>query len=211
MWLLLVVYHALTAANYIDCSDPDQCDPDIVCLPNEDCFVSCTAPNACLDRNITCPVAGDCVISCIGGAACRGSVINATASSSGHFNLTCSDSTDHCKEIKVYGSTIESNTDQFQIHCNGNTRACARAEVTCPVTGRCDISCGDGNGQEGCRWMSVAGPLEGELSIHCDGPMSCFDAVFDGTESDILNITGCTEFEGCFGTFCALAMYFKDH
>ena len=197
--ILLSIFHHDTNANIITCTGLDSnCHhTEINCLPNEDCFLTCDGTQSCLESTINCPINGDCNIFCRGGQSCRYSVINATHSS-GNFNLTCIDSTDHCRDMRIYGSTIQqtmyTNDYDFNIQCNGRYRACAASEIECPLYGDCNIKC---DSDTSCRWTNIHGPLQGDLNIDCVGVKSCFDAIIDGKDSWKLDIFGCYEDESC--------------
>eukprot|EP01084_Bolivina_argentea_P272144 463265_1 len=193
VWFVLNHYQDCIA-DTIDCASQPCQNTIIDCLPHQDCFVSCDDEQSCIASVINCPVSGDCSIECSGDQACQDMIINAT-SSNGNFNLVCEHSTDHCKGIKVYGSTLKTNTGTFTVTCNGDLRACVNSHIHCPITGHCSISC---NADTSCRSSQISGPsIQGDLSIACNGERSCFDAIFNGKTSSTLDITGCTASESC--------------
>ena len=164
----------------------------IRCNPNEDCSIYCTGKESCIESTIHCPNHGSCELICRGGKACFQTVINGT-SSTGNINVECSDSTDQCNGMQLYGSTLDTNSN-LNLHCNGNIRSCATASVVCPVTGQCNVLC---FGDSSCRWMNIMGPSNGELLTSCRGSKSCLDAIFDGSFSSSLRVQGCVDFESC--------------
>ena len=178
----------------IDCTSTNCQNSIIDCLPNENCSISCTKISACIGSTINCPINGDCNIECRGGTSCENVIINATQSN-GNFDLQCLDSTDHCRNIQVYGSEIPSNTGNFNINCDGYIRSCAYSTINCPVSGDCSISC---TTDTSCRYSQINGPsINGELTINCNGDKSCFDAIFDGRNTNTLQINGCQSYDSC--------------
>eukprot|EP01083_Nonionella_stella_P007129 20590_1 len=186
--------HDVCMAHTFQCTS-EQCQNTIInCLPHEDCMVSCADTESCLGSVINCPLNGNCTVFCLGDQSCQDTIIDAT-SSNGHFNLLCDESTDQCKGIKIYGSTLDTNTGTFTVTCNGNLRACVHSEIHCHRAGNCKISC---NGDTSCRWSQITGPsMNGRLNVDCDGKRACFDAILDGRLSSSLDIGGCSAFESC--------------
>ena len=178
----------------IDCSSNDRCTNTLIdCLPNEDCLVLCDDIKACTGSTINCPLNGDCDILCRGGESCRDAVFNATVSS-GNLNIECQKSTDHCRNIKIFGSTLSSNIGNFHAVCSGKSRSCINAEFICPVTGDCTIEC---NADSACKGTKVKGPIDGGLNIGCNSKQSCFGGKFDAAQSSKLQISGCKATQSC--------------
>ena len=116
--VLLILLNNHSNANTITCTSTGDNfhHTEINCLPNEDCNLICDGIESCLESTINCPINGDCNIFYRGGRSCRYSTINAI-NSNGNFNLTCMDSTDHCREMKIYGSAVETiNTELQSFH-----------------------------------------------------------------------------------------------
>ena len=65
------------------------------------------------------------------------------------------------RNIQVYGSEIESNTDNFNINCDGYIRSCAYSTVNCPVSGECSISC---NADTSCACCNILATCFGQHS-----------------------------------------------
>ena len=204
--ILFAIFNHYSNANTITCTSlEDNCHhTQINCSPNEDCHLTCDGNQACLESTINCPINGDCNILCRGGQSCRYSVINAT-NANGNFNLTCMDSTDHCRDMKIYGSTVQTmNNYDFNVRCNGKYRACADSEIDCPLYGDCNIKC---ETDTSCRWTDIEGPSEGDLNVECNGPKSCFDAIIDGKDAWNLDIYGCMQTQSCLD----LTIYCPPH
>ena len=191
------ITQAQTSSNFNCNTDTAQCRNEFLqCLPDEDCVISCETREACYGSTINCPINGDCDITCKGGRSCQNTIINATKQSSGSLEILCIEGTDHCKNMKVYGSTDNSNTDDFHLRCSGLLRACIHSEINCPLNDKCHIQC---ESEESCRWMEVHGGngSKSDLIIDCDGEKSCFDGEFEGKYASELYINGCEEFESC--------------
>eukprot|EP01083_Nonionella_stella_P033127 90694_1 len=43
----------------------------------------------------------------------------------------------------------------------------------------------------------ITGPLNGDLSIYCNGHISCYNSIFNAAESSVLNINGCKTYKSC--------------
>ncbi len=78
----------------------------IECKENEDCHISCEGTQSCMDAIINCPAQGDCNIDCHGLYACQDATVNATQSM-GQIRINCDSSIDDCRNLKVYGSKLE--------------------------------------------------------------------------------------------------------
>lgn len=154
----------------------------------------CSADESCMDSFINCPLSGACHIECRGDKACRDAVVNASASV-GDFSLDCLDSTDHCKRMRVLGSTLSTNTGDFRVTCDGKLRSCANSHIECPLHGDCALDCA---ADTSCRWTDIIGPSQGALAVHCAGELSCFDAVINAANATALTVSGCTAYESCF-------------
>ena len=161
-------------ANIIDCtgSNYPSCKNTVInCLPNEDCTVYCTQIQACYDSTINCPINGNCNIECHGGGqACYNAVVNAS-NSVGNLNILCKDRTDHCRQMKVYGSTVLPPSgsiirNNLNMICDGILRACVDSTINCPLNGDCAVSCPT---ETSCRYATITGPSNGALSVSCDG------------------------------------------
>lgn len=200
-------------ANIIDCtgSNYPSCKNTVInCLPNEDCTVLCTQLQACFDSTINCPINGNCNIECHGGGkACYNTIIDAS-NSIGNLNILCKDRTDHCRQMKVLGSTILPPPDlitgvivpnNLNMLCDGILRACVDAEITCPLYGDCEVDCPT---DTSCRYATITGPSNGDLHVHCDGSRSCHDLTVHAALSHHAHIEGCTAYESCldFTLYC---------
>eukprot|EP01083_Nonionella_stella_P035536 96960_1 len=164
--LFIFMAQCITYSTYtIDCKTQHCQHTHIDCIANEDCFVLCDEPESCLSATITCPLQGNCNILCEGGESCRDTIINATLQL-GNLNLECKQSSDHCRDIKVYGSILDPINNDFSmnISCNGQQRSCANSHIIRPMNSNCIISC---SSDTSCRWSQIIGPINGNLNIKC--------------------------------------------
>eukprot|EP01084_Bolivina_argentea_P206424 352456_1 len=201
--LLILSFSAClyTYAHTIECSTTHCQNKFINCLPEEDCFVSCDDSESCKGAIINCPMNGNCNIHCLGSNACENTLIDATLSF-GNLNVVCDDnhmvmdiSTNHCKSMKIYGS-IRPYTGSMNVMCNGNLHSCINSEINCPYHSRnCIISC---NGDSSCESSKIKSPINGDLTVNCNGKRSCIDSIFNGVKASTFNINGCKADQSCF-------------
>ena len=199
-------YHAMAA--HILCTGTTCQRTFINCPTRGDCEVECLDPLSCVESVINCPLYGDCLIICSNQQSCVDVTVDATLSS-GNFKLICDNGSDHCRRIKVYGSTLYLNNQQqiqqqqplhspnpysFNVTCNGNERSCMNSEIHCPLNGDCYIGC---NGIQSCSYSYLIGPNYGEVDIGCNNDQSCFDSTINAAQSSALYISGCTEYKSC--------------
>ncbi len=148
-----------------------------------------------MDAIINCPAQGDCNIDCHGLYACQDATVNATQSL-GQIRINCDSSIDDCRNLKVYGSKLETAnvSTHLSVSCNGVSRSCVNSEIHCPVNGDCAVLC---NGDSSCQWSRVTGPNNGDLRIECNDERSCFDAIFNGANANKMDTKGCMATDSC--------------
>eukprot|EP01083_Nonionella_stella_P123956 373872_1 len=188
--------YTLMNAYSIDCSVTQCHNAFINCIPSEDCFISCAGAHECAGSIINCPVNGNCTVYCLGDQSCSDTTIDATLSE-GSLTVNCGDdhaekhsqSTDHCKTIKIFGSTLRESPGDIIVQCNGN---CMNSNINCAFFGDCHIFC-DGN----CQHSHITGPIFGDLAIDCNAEGACINGIFNGAVSSKLSITGCQSYQSC--------------
>eukprot|EP01084_Bolivina_argentea_P069399 126279_1 len=199
---ILYIFDYSTNGYSLDCKkSPKMCfETTIECTENEDCVIACNTPQSCMSSTISCPINGDCNIECDGWQACRNITINSKHSESGNLIISCngiknnSSSTDHCNGMKIFGSSIETYSGTLNVLCNGEIQSCMKSYIKCPIHGDCFISC---NADKSCKLSNIIGPTNGDLIVNCNAERSCLGSIFNGVQSNHMDINGCTAMESC--------------
>eukprot|EP01084_Bolivina_argentea_P273890 466675_1 len=104
--LLLILYitDISRSTNVISCLQSNCKDTTINCPDNgDDCFISCSTPDACSNAIINCPQDQECVMLCDDTNSCKNSTFNGQYSSTLYHTgcdqyESCVDVTIHCPQ-----------------------------------------------------------------------------------------------------------------